>query len=55
VYVFHYSYRLPPPTSTSLALDRIGDFALTDQAGRTLRLGDLRGRKVLIVFYRGHW
>jgi hypothetical protein len=31
------------------------DFALLDQAGRTVRLADLRGAPVLLVFYRGHW
>lgn len=31
------------------------DFALLDQAGKTVRLADLRGAPVLLVFYRGHW
>jgi hypothetical protein len=31
------------------------DFALVDQAGRTVRLGDFRGSPLLLVFYRGHW
>jgi len=31
------------------------DFALADQAGRTVRLTDFRGSPVLLVFYRGHW
>jgi hypothetical protein len=31
------------------------DFALLDQTGRNVRLADLRGTPVLLVFYRGHW
>ncbi len=31
------------------------DFALLDQKGRAVRLADLRGAPVLLVFYRGHW
>ena len=31
------------------------DFALSDQSGSAVRLADLRGAPVLLVFYRGHW
>jgi hypothetical protein len=31
------------------------DFALVDQAGKTVRLADFRGSPLLLVFYRGHW
>ena len=31
------------------------DFALPDQTGTVVRLGDFRGRPLLLVFYRGHW
>jgi len=31
------------------------DFALPNQAGKTVRLSGLRGAPVLLVFYRGHW
>jgi hypothetical protein len=55
VYVFSYSYRLPGPTPTSLSLGDVRDFSLTDHRGRLFRLGDLRGRKVVLVFYRGYW
>jgi hypothetical protein len=54
-YVFAYSYRLPGPTPTSRALTDVQDFALVDHAGKPFRLGELRGRKVVLVFYRGHW
>ena len=31
------------------------DFELTDYTGKVVRLSDLRGRNVLLVFYRGFW
>ena len=31
------------------------DFSLRDQNGQPLRLSSLRGHRVLLVFYRGHW
>jgi hypothetical protein len=54
-YVFGFSYRLPGPTAASLDLREAGDFRLHDQHGRAFRLGELRGRKVVLVFYRGFW
>jgi hypothetical protein len=54
-YIFSYSYRLPAPTSTSRTLNDGQDFTLSDHDGRPFRLRELRGRKVVLVFYRGHW
>jgi len=31
------------------------DFALADQTGKVVRLGDFTGKPLLLVFYRGHW
>lgn len=31
------------------------DFILRDQDGSDLRLADLRGRRVVLIFYRGYW
>ncbi|RMG50585.1 MAG: hypothetical protein D6723_12000 [Acidobacteria bacterium] len=31
------------------------DFALTNQRGHPVRLRDYRGKKVVLVFYRGFW
>lgn len=31
------------------------DFAMLDQSGTTVRLAELRGAPLLLVFYRGHW
>jgi peroxiredoxin len=30
-------------------------FTLTDQNGKTVSLSASRGRKVVLVFYRGYW
>lgn len=54
-YVFFLSYLLPAPTALSESLVAAPDFTLTDAAGRPQALADLRGRKVVLVFYRGHW
>ena len=44
------------PAATGPALGAPApDFALLDQSGNTVRLSDLRGAPVLLVFYRGHW
>ena len=32
--------------------DTAPDFALTDQKGKTVKLKDLRGKKVVVYFYR---
>jgi hypothetical protein len=31
------------------------DFALRDQDGKELKLSSLRGKRVLLLFYRAHW
>lgn len=31
------------------------DFTLESRTGERLTLSELRGRRVLLVFYRGHW
>lgn len=55
VYVFVLSYALPPPTATTLALTTAPDFTLVDQHGQPVTLSTLRGRKVVLSFYRGFW
>jgi hypothetical protein len=54
-YVFWITYLLPSPTQTALDLVQAPDFALVSMNGETVRLGDLRGSKVVLVFYRGFW
>lgn len=55
VYIFSLSYRMPGPSEVSLSIAAAPDSALPDQRGRPVRLGDFRGRKVVLTFYRGHW
>ncbi len=55
LYIFRISYYLPAPTTTTLSLEQAPDFALTATGGETVRLSDFRGRKVVLVFYRGFW
>jgi len=55
LYIFVWSYGLPGPSAVTASLDTAPDFTLTDQNGRPVSLRDLRGRKVVITFYRGHW
>ena len=54
-YIFWYSYRMPGETTITSAMTLAPDFTLTDQHGRSLTLSDLRGRKAVLIFYRGHW
>lgn len=54
-YVFWLSYQLPEPTEKTLGLVEAPDFALASAAGGEVRLSDYRGRKVVLVFYRGFW
>ena len=55
LYIFKWSYTLPEMTSTTLSLDQAPDFALASMDGDTVRLSDLRGQKVVVIFYRGFW
>ena len=47
--------RLPAPQIPSAEGQPAPDFTLQDQNGKALRLSSLRGSRVLLVFYRGHW
>jgi cytochrome oxidase Cu insertion factor (SCO1/SenC/PrrC family) len=31
------------------------DFTLKDEHGKTFRLASMRGKRVLLIFYRGYW
>lgn len=48
-------YPLAKPQVASNAGNPAPDFTLKDQDGKDFTLSSQRGRKVLIVFYRGHW
>jgi cytochrome oxidase Cu insertion factor (SCO1/SenC/PrrC family) len=46
---------LPRPQVASAEGKLAPDFTLKDQDGKSLRLSLLRGKRVLLVFYRGYW
>lgn len=54
-YVFYYSYTVPSVDEKAAGLEIAPEFELVDQEGRHVRLSDFRGRKVVLVFYRGFW
>ena len=53
-YVFYYSSTLPVAGNT-LQIERAPGIALTDQHGDVVSLADMRGNKVILVFFRGFW
>jgi hypothetical protein len=55
VYVRIYTAALPPPTSALKAGQRAPDFTLPAHDGTPVRLSALRGRPVVLTFYRGFW
>ena len=46
---------LPRPEIASAEGKSAPNFTLLDQHGKTVRLAPLRGRRVLLIFYRGYW
>ena len=46
---------LPKPQSSFSDGQAAPDFTLKDQSGNPFHLADLRGQKVLLIFYRGYW
>lgn len=53
-YVFHYSSTLPS-ASNAIQTEQAPVFSLTDQHGETVSLADMRGKNVIMVFFRGFW
>ena len=45
----------PKPQITSAAGQPAPDFTLHDQDGKDVSLSALRGKPVLLYFYRGYW
>jgi hypothetical protein len=54
-YIFGFSNQLPAPDSAPSVGDLAPSLKLPDQTGRVLSLDNLRGERVLVVFYRGYW
>ena len=46
---------LPRPQIASAAGKPAPDFNLQDQAGKPFQLSTARGKRILLVFYRGYW
>ena len=54
-YIFVFSWMLPAPTTVTEQLEQAPEFELSDQHGRAVRLTDMRGKNVILVFFRGFW
>ena len=54
VMLFRFS-TLPPTPGAPQVGQPAPDFTLADQTGAAVQLAELRGKNVLLVFYRGHW
>jgi cytochrome oxidase Cu insertion factor (SCO1/SenC/PrrC family) len=46
---------LPRPQISSGAGKPAPNFTLKDEHGNSFKLGSLRGKRVLLIFYRGYW
>lgn len=53
--LFAQKMELPEPQSKFSQGQPAPDFTLKDQDGKNFHLADLRGSKVLLIFYRGYW
>ena len=54
-YIFIYSYDLPVADGAPAIGTAAPDFTLADERGQLVELASLRGKKTLLVFYRGFW
>jgi cytochrome oxidase Cu insertion factor (SCO1/SenC/PrrC family) len=46
---------LPRPQTASAEGKLAPDFTLKDQQGKSFHLASQRGKRVLLIFYRGYW
>lgn len=54
-YLNDFSGQLPAAAGAPAVGAPAPDFALTDQRGRPVELAALRGRPLVLIFYRGFW
>ncbi len=54
-YNFSFSAQLPESRGAPKVGEAAPDFTLPDQEGKPVKLSELRGQPVLLVFYRGYW
>jgi hypothetical protein len=55
VYNYYLSYQLPDAERAIAINVSAPDFRLKDQEGRERSLSELVGKKIVLVFFRGHW
>lgn len=49
-------HELPAVDTGRVALGDVApDFSLESRTGERVTLSELRGRRIVLVFYRGHW
>lgn len=53
--LYVHSAHLPPSPHAPAVGSLAPDFALTDQRGQPIQLASLRGKPLVLVFYRGFW
>jgi hypothetical protein len=46
---------LPAPKTPAAEGKQPPDFTLADQNGKSFHLAAMRGKRVLLIFYRGYW
>jgi len=54
-YIYVLSYQLPPSDGVIAVGSKAPDFRLQDQDGRERSLAEFTGRRLYLVFFRGHW
>ncbi len=54
-YVFHLSFEIPGESQVTAELEAIPTFQAVDQNGTTVDSTQLRGKNLVLAFYRGHW
>lgn len=56
IFALHVAvYELPPPPQGLNVGTTAADFELPDDTGKPFALSSLRGKKVVLFFYRGFW
>lgn len=55
VYVFSFSATMPDGATSPRPGEPAPPLSGVDQRGEQVRLSELKGQRVLLVFYRGHW
>ncbi len=54
-YIFAMSYQLPDASLAAAQQSTAPAFTLAGPDGEEVSLSDYRGKKLVLVFYRGHW